>query len=329
MSDYLSILEKSVEDPFARALMEEVKRRPFRLHPGLDPQKYEITSSMKDAPTKWRAYSYTGASYQDPTKSFDAGTMTNVGYVMISLKDDTIIPIARGDDEHHQGHDVLSDEISKMCRKNGHPINQQFIPIFSWGTNYIYAERDIPPMLNALEKFLAYGGIDGPLRGSSSMRGVLLNSSDFVASGGAVSLKTGELAPVGQMVMRELSNLSTAIREADPSKPSTVGRAFQTAVKTCRALCQYRYSFGVPKQKEDALEILCQPEILGDLKKQGDVRKLEEIIFGFHGLKNAIHDGVRGYNVRKKKGEKDVWKDDDILAIWGDPEMAEDMLGRM
>lgn len=306
------------------ALLEAaLARKSFRLHPGLDPAKYQITDNMRDAPTKWQVYCYQGFTATDPSKSIEEGQMSPVGYVMISLVDDTIIPISRGD-EHHRGYDVLHHELGKEIKRNGSSVNpRDYLPVWSYGSNYIYSESDIKPMLIALTKFLSYGGLDGPLQGAQDLRHVVMNSSQFVAAKGNVTLVPDKLAPAGERIFEEFQALALAFREARNShSPSAVGRAFQTAIKFAAKLRPFIYYLAI-----NNYDILYKPEILNAMRKEGDLQKLEEAFFGFHGLKNSIHNQLREYVIRQSKGEVDHWKDDKIKALWGNVELAVDKFG--
>jgi hypothetical protein len=311
-------------------LVEAAARRPFRLHPGLTPEHYQITDTLRDH-QRWRAITHCGTSYSEDylkmkgMTNIEPGAMMEIGYVMISLKDDTIIPIARGD-EHHTGFDVLSDEIAKECKRNGHPINtRDFLPIWSYGANYIYRESDIPVMLIALEKFLSYGGVDGPLQGANDLRKLVMNSSEFVARKGKVTVTPNTLAPAGQKIYDGFVSLAETIRAGlTTEERSAQGRAFQAAIKFAAQLTPFISYLAI-----DDYDVLYKPEILRGLKKEGNLAEVEKLFFGFGGIKNQIHNAIREYNVRKAKKEVNYFKDDRIDALWGDPKLAEDMLGRI
>jgi hypothetical protein len=321
--NYLTILEMAVS------------RRSFRLHPGLSPEHYQITENLREF-ERWRVITHCGTSYSEDwiksqglEKNLDPGAMMEVGYIMISLKDDTIIPIARGD-EHHRGYDVLSDEIAEECRRNGHSINtKDYIPIWGYGSNYIYHKSEIPDMLIALEKFLSYGGRDGPLQGSNDLRNLVMNSSEFVARKGKIAIKPGTLAPAGKIVHDELVKLASAIRAANPDQRSSVGAAFQAAKKFVQKVGDFSFYLNID-YKTKVQEIFYRDDKkINELQKAGDLAGLEKLFFGFNGVKNEIHNAIRGCNERKRKGENPKYDDDRIEALWGDTKLAEDMLGRI
>ena len=80
-------------------IISEAQGASFRLMPGLDPNKYVMTDSLRSV-NKWWAYTYVG----DSSPEGKPDTMGEVGYIMISLRDNTIIPIS-----HHRGMDLLFD----------------------------------------------------------------------------------------------------------------------------------------------------------------------------------------------------------------------------
>lgn len=303
--------------------LEAVAKPSFRLHPGLDPTHYEITNSLRDY-KRWLAYSHQGFTASDPKNTIEIGQMAPIGYVMISLKDNTIVPISRGD-EHHRGADVLYDQISKECKRNGHPINpRDYVPIWAPGRNYIYSERDIPDMLAALTKFMSYGGVDGPLVGANDMRKVMMNSSDFIARKGNIRIDPGTISPTGQRIIDGFHTLGQTLRAAIDA-PEQVGvrgvrtKAIQAAAEFAAQLRPFLSNFAI-----DDYDILIDPKIIGAYKKSGDVHAVLELMFGPVGLKQRIHREMKAYLDRQAKGERNVWKDDEIVSLWGDVALAVD-----
>jgi hypothetical protein len=132
--------------------------------------------------------------------------------------------------------------------------------------------------------------------------------------------------PVGQKFYTALVALAKVIRDcrAD-SSPSSVGRAFtaaRTFVKNFRFTISYLCIANY--------DIFYKPEILRDLQKSSDpLQALDEMIFGFHGIKNQLHTELRLYLARQQKGEKDYFKDSNIVSMWGDVELAVEMLSRI
>ena len=88
---------------------------------------YKIKGNLGNV-EKWKAKIMVGNS------GGGVGKWENVGYVMISIKDKTIIPISRND-EHHTGYDFLQD----MDIPNVH----SYYPVFAIGNNYVDIAIDV------------------------------------------------------------------------------------------------------------------------------------------------------------------------------------------
>ncbi len=294
----------------------------FRLHPALDPNNYVMTHTLRDH-EKWRAKTYVNNNGGEES----ADGLQNVGYIMISLVDNTIVPISR-DDEHHMGSDLMYDLASGDYPGPGKKKDKaldinpsQFLPIWSYGQNYIYHEREIKPLLIALEKFLSYGGTDGILTGTNDFRGRLVRLSDFVKSKGQdlLIVSPGKLAPVGQRIYDDFKTLSEAIVQAQDSDDRIKLRpVFTFAAKLLKDLpLTLMWGLGI-----DVDYAKSWPGLLRELQKNNDLQGLRELFFGFHGIKNQMH-------VHMKAKKDDNWHKDDLSGIWGDVDLAIDMLARL
>jgi hypothetical protein len=301
----------NIED--SRISETAISQPSFCLHPSLDPKKYVMTNNLADF-EEWKAMTYEGNSRGEGDP--DVGKMGSVGYIMISLKDNTIIPMSRSD-EHNKGYDTLEF----LQRKTKGAIKSaNYLPIWSYGNNYIYNKSEVPDLLNALEKFLSYGGPDGVLKGTSTMRGLAMTSRQFVDSRGNYEATKHELAPLGAEVYADLKTLSETIRRARSTDlRSATGVAFQAAKVLVKLLARDRLlSKGIDYKAVESLG----PH-LRDLQKSGDLGGLEEMFFGFDGVKNVIHNSIR-----EALKDKDSWTSEDLKSVWGDLDLAVDMLGR-
>lgn len=290
------------------------KATPFRLHPALKVDDYDITDSLRDA-DRWRArclYANSGGT---------VGEMDEVGYVMISLKDDTIVPIARGD-EHHKGHEAL-ERLAKGRRRILKP--DDFIPVWCHGNNYIYEQSEVPALLTAIAKYLSYGGRDDVLLGAYQMEGQLVTLSSFVAEKGMVQIAPGRLAPLGQKVYDALKSAADAATEAlgDAPRPKRA-KAFAAARQAIDLIS--RHSQHIEGAKRDT--ILATKDALKIGASDLDVGKLEAALFGFDRIKRAIHMGIRKAIADRAK-EKKAWQIRDATATWGDLDLANDMFGNL
>jgi len=288
-------------------------RKPFRLHPGLNPEDYQITDNMRDV-ARWRCRIFAGDERDGQNK---------VGYVMISLKDDTIVPIARGD-EHHRGMDLMYD-FQNGYKKGGFRIDKveglrasDYIPIWAHGQNYIYDPREIPNLLIAVRKFLSYGGIDGVLIGANQMSGKIVKLSTFVSLNGNLEIKAGTLAPIGQKIYDDMKKLADILRSIPIDADRITARpAFVQAAKILKEMpASIIYKLGI--DYDDFKEL---PAKLRALQKDNDYKGLEELFFAYHGVKNKMHTFM-------KDNKDNMWHDRELKGIWGDVDLAIDMLGR-
>lgn len=301
------------------------QRESFILQPALDPSKYQITNSMRDV-EKWKAYVYAANSCNDDVK---IGDMDDVGYTMISLKDNTIIPIARSD-EHHMGYDMLSD-LQRKFRFNA----RDYVPVF-WGNNYIYHEEDRAKMLTALRKYISYGGNPNTaIKGSNDFNSLHMTIGEFVARNGDVTVAPGEFPPLARDFLKLLDALAAALETARQArdKPNDLvsrGKAFVAAAAVLRFLDQNSFEVGwCIDWKPDANKMI--PAIktaLTRYRREKDTVALEELFFDFHGVKNAFHNKLRETLDQINSGNR-PWNASYLEKFWGtDLEMAIDRLGR-
>lgn len=305
-------------------------RHGFRLHPALDASKYVMPGSLAGV-RRWKAFCYVGNDCEEK----DAQQMQDVGYVMISLVDDTIIPIARGD-EHHRGYDLLHDFASGEYATYGLPAARRgrrpkpgqgldirardYVPVWSHGTNYVYGPSDIADMTVALRKWLSYGGRDGIVIGSNDLRGRALSSSGMVASGGDFTVAPGTLAPIGAEIYARFEKLSATLVALgrEPTRPA-LSDAFRQTADLLSMIEPFGYQIGINLEFRNATL-----SRLKEVRRSGDSQQLWELVFGFDGIKNAMHVYLR------QETEKDwAWSRDHLSSIWGDPGLAIDMLGRL
>lgn len=285
----------------------------FILPAGLDPKNYVMTNSLGDI-RRWRAKVYKANS------GGKVGAMDTVGYVMISRKDNTIVPIASGD-EHHTGFDVLQ----YLARRHKFDV-KNYVPVWAYGRNFIYDKSDVPILLQAFKKYLAYGGIDGPLKGTSEYHGKVVMISYFVEHHGDMTIAPHELAPIGKMIVNGLQSLAQAVQAANASTQRSVrAKAFVAAETFLRHLDAL-----IPFELRDIKDEQVQKALgsIRELKAADDVDGLEQLLFGFHGIKNEMHNALRAAQKRMQNGTPD-YEDSDRKGTWGDIDLAVDMLGRM
>ncbi len=295
-------------------LLEATSNR-FILHPNLPPENYKMTNSLGQV-DKWKAYIYTNNNGYDQ----EIGEFGDVGYVMISLSDNTIIPIARAD-EHHMGMELLHD-LRKKYRITG-----EYYPIFPYST-YFNDERDKEKITIALTKYLQYRGNDGLMfvytEGDKvvhySPNQKMMHYSDFVKNPDMFKAFKKELAPIGQKFydnVKLLSDLVIAIGQ-NPDRIQSK-KAFDQAKVLLKYTISANRAFRVDSDKLSGYM-----NKLSEAIKENDVRSLEKMFFGFDGLKNVIHK-----EMKKIASDKNAWGFKDLQATWGDIDYAISLLAEL
>jgi hypothetical protein len=291
-------------------IIAEAEAPSFKLAPGLDPQNYEISETFADV-DRWKAMTYSGDS------TIPRGTLGKVGYVWISLKDNTIIPISRGD-EHHEGAVMVHD----LIRKKKLSINpSEYMPFWSLGNNYIYYRNTVPKWIAVIQKFLAWGGKNGVMKGSNDERGLLLDYRQFIEYEGTITLTQGKLNPLGQRFYDLHKALQDAILAAHGSdKASIVGKPFKLAADLVKFISELTFHAPADGLGPDKMKAFVKS--LREVTKARDIQALSELMFGFNSPKRAFHEKIR------HTGPKD-WAYSDLKAFWGDIEYAENLLAHI
>lgn len=303
-------------------IVESVKRAPFILHPELNPENYVMTGSLRDY-KNWKAIQYEGYSKKqalagekrnakENTRYFYPikGEMGEIGYVMISLIDNTIIPISRAD-EHLKGYVVLRD----IC-KNISASPKNYKPVWCGGLNYIYYPDEIPKWLNVISKFLSYGGIDGVMEGIEDMSGLFVKMSDFVKYKGNFTITRGELAIMGKEFIERYKNVAKLIALArnDQFSKTKIKAAFKESYELIDFLKKL-----VIIPWDDLIQTEKQISVL---ENDSNISGLEQLLFSNDSLKNKLHTEM------KNTSKTDVWLYPKFKKIFGDVDLAIDMLGR-
>lgn len=293
-------------------LFEDSNIQSFVLHPALNPEDYQITKNFRGF-SRWKA-----RCYLDNNSMGTKGAMDEVGYVWISNTTNVIIPIARGD-EHNRGGDLVwsmnHGDIKGVAA--GKIDMNDFIPFWVPGPNYLYRDSDIEIFLPIAKKALAYGAPDSQVIGTVRSGKRMLPLSDFVNANGNVEIEQGTLAPYGQRIYDVFRKLGDALRGLDNTTDRIRAMpAFQAAAEVLK-LVQFPLSaklgLGSDQLKNAAATLKA-------LQKENDIQGLSELFFGFHGIKNEMHTYM-------KKHRNGFFRDD-VEAVWGDIDLAIDMLAR-
>lgn len=286
--------------------------QPFRLHPNLDPANYQITDNMGALP-RWKAIVLTGNSVGETGPR--VGEWDHVGYVMISLDDNTIIPIARSD-EHNMGWDLVHELSEKS------PILQDFVPVWT-GNNYIYTKAENEVATKAYQKFLSYGGHDGVVQfGVHERDGGMTSMSDFVEHGAANAQPVkGRISPLGKKIIEAFQKIDTLIIPEMKREEGGLPPRLGSIVAACNELGKllevvsnpYVFSYG------DASRFL---EEIKAHRRDTSVQWFMDAVFGFHGIKNKLHMQM------KENLSIPSWAENRV-KFWGDLDLAIDILARM
>jgi hypothetical protein len=282
----------------------------FTLAPGLNPEHYAITDSMGDI-EKWKAMTFDGDG------TIKKGTMAPVGYVWISLKDNTIIPISKGD-EHHEGGDMVYGMIERGKWKFN---ARHYQPFYGRGTNYIYYREDAPKWVATIQKFLAWGGRNGVMKGANGESGVFLNYRQFVENNGTITLTTGQLNPMGKHFYDLHKALQDAILAAHGAdKPMVVMKPFKIAAEIIKFLSELSYHVPAEGLGTDRMKAFVKQ--VREATKERNVQVLSELMFGFESPKRAFHEKIR-------HTEPKDWDYAKVQGFWGDVEYAENLLAHL
>ncbi len=234
------------------------------------------------------------------------GAWDRVRYVMISLKDNTIIPIAISD-EHQTGYELMWNFYSK---KYGITVNQYY-SLCSWGNHYIYSKDELKGCAIAGEKYIKWGG--NP-KLEVNINEQVFNKSMIVPLKDIVKYKANpekliplygevknKILPFGKEFLKQWQNLSKSFNAGRNSMSPSIVK--QLAKKTIDVIeWQDENSFYTGSQEYI-------PVLKMFLKGIGDFQDLENFVFGFsdknneyikkvdlknfNGIKNYIHNNLR------------------------------------
>lgn len=286
--------------------------QPFALPKGVPAADFVMPGSLGNL-RNWRAK----VQLNNQGTDLKRGAFDEVGYVMIDAAADELIPISRAD-EHHKGFDMLD-----LKRRKWRIDPERFHPVFGMSDYYLYNAAQIPEALAALGKFRAWGGPNLTVRGAyGDMRKVLTSFDGFLAAKGDVTVEPGKLAEVGAGFVARLDGLRKALCEAMERPDALAASRVRREARRLHATFEASRALGrVYQGKEEDDPFLTGWEALVEAR---DWRGLDRAVFSHYGFKQRMHDGVRVTiaNPRHVFG-------DDVLAVFGDLDLANDMLGRM
>ena len=258
----------------------------FKLPNGVPQSLFKLTNSMADV-QKWKAKVLESYNLQKRKGSFDG-----VGYVMVSLKDNTIIPIAR-DDEHHRGEALLYDYYQPKYGVNP----EDYYPIFCDGNNYPYNEEEAIKLKTVLKKCKVYG-LDMKLTTVNMYyiqhgNDTLYTAENFIVGKAKPKKNTHKLTKTGEELLKVFTDLKDAFEYRD-ARGNLVFSKIQTATKS---VGEFLNNLVIAESGDTFLSDRDVEYINKQVEdyKYGILPEddLMDFLFGFNGLRNRVHNFLR------------------------------------
>lgn len=266
---------------------------------------YDISGDFSNV-KNWKAKIIEGNSLTDGKKK---GDWDNVGYVMISLSSNYIIPIARSD-EHHTGYDLLYDLIFDYKIKK-----LDYQSVYLLGTTFVYGEEYKEKELPSIKKAFEYGArniLVKEMGGGNSMDIIdyIENEGDFSkAKLNAKKLK--KISTNGQKFIDCLLSI-VEMFEQYKSNPLRQNPTFESRIiDACKQLNRIISSndilWDILKWEHKDKEMYTNFE---KAIKDGNIRTIDDSLFHMNGIKNTLHRLLKRKN---KKLEEFFWSNENAL----------------
>lgn len=223
------------------------------------------------------------------------GDFEPVGYVLISLSSNYIIPVARSD-EHQTGYDLLYHLINKYKLK---PTDYQ--SMFMLGNHYVYGGEYEQKEKKTIQKAYHYGARNILIRQANGERRSM-DIADYIKYDGdfvnaiKISKEQKLLSVEGQNFIDILTEI-TRLFEQYLTNPLRQNKKFESSiVKISERL------YHIIASNDVLYDIVNKPlKLLDNAVESGDIKSIEHAIFSFGGIKNTIH-------MRLKRDDKEVEK---------------------
>ena len=272
----------------------------FSISEKIPSEYFQIEGDFSKVKQQWKAKTILANS------GGKKGNWDRVRYVMISLKDNTIIPIAISD-EHQTGYDLMFKVYS---RKYGINVNSYY-SLCSWGNHYIYSKEELNDCVIAGEKYLKWGGnpkLEVHINQQVFNKELIIPIKDIVKyKGDPKKLLSiygdvkNKILPFGKDFLKQWQDLAKSFNAGRNSMSPSIVK--QLAKKTIDVIeWQDENSFYTGSSEYI-------PVLKMFLKGQGDFQDLENFVFGFSnkdnqyikkvdlddfsGIKNYIHNDFR------------------------------------
>lgn len=274
-------------------------------------KNFVISGNISNA-DNWKAKIILGNSMSDDMK---VGQMDDIGYIMISLDSNTIVPVARSD-EHQMGYELLHHYIEK----NKIP-DERYVAIYKDGHNYIYAKQ-ANEQKTALTKFRQYGGPDAIIEGSYDLAWMKTTIDDFI-SGKKPNLvyRKGELTPAIKKIISWIENILLLSREKN-KQAFAEAYSFVKFLKSNRPALFKIFDSGSFGILDVATEKILKAEA------EENFSGLEQAIFGYPGIKNHFHQSIRN-TIRSIESGKKGYYEEEIERFFGDLKLADAEFNRL
>lgn len=275
----------------------------FYLPKGVNPKDFQITESMSDV-KDWKAKIFVNNSGNENQV---VGQWDEVGYIMIGLDDNTIVPIARAD-EHRRGYELLIDYY--------HLDYHNYYPIFYKGKEFPYNEDDLNKLVVALKKAVSYGLniYDKQIYMKNINKSLdTISAKDFLENNGKL-FDDNNILPLGQDLIQAFKYLSEVFNKTTIRGKYSI-TLLNKAIKNLYNVCKkIKIEKNMPLMIPTYYEMM-ENDIIKYKEEYISNNDLMKHFFGFGGFRNMIHNILRknqyNTNLIKQIGSvKDV-----IMAI--------------
>ena len=243
------------------------------------------------------------------SKGKKVGQWDEVGYVLISLDSDFIVPVARAD-EHWQGHELFR----KLSENNMVP-DEDFVSVYVTGNNYVYKDQD-QKFLAAMKKYVAYGGKNGIIEGDyGSNRMYMADVASYIAGEGSLKVDKGQISVIAQSIFQYLTDILQKVQAKNPS----VFRAAHSFT------CWMYDRWPVLKMVDLNSMGLDLRTAIDNAEAKQDFHEIERLFFAHKGVKSQLHMTIRGY----LDGSQSEYAKEETEKFWGNVEKANIEINRL
>lgn len=215
------------------------------------------------------------------------GEWDDVGYVLIALNSNNIIPVARGD-EHQVGYDLLYHLFKKFKLPQ-----EEYVSVNATGANYLQNRNDERRVqtIQAIKKWMAMGGARLVIEDDTREGAVRVYSDQLGESGDVVPFK-GTLSEDGSRIVdtfQALSDTLNSIYTAKDREQDYQIKVFNEASVDFLQWMKSTLMFDLLSIWNDVAaglqKVLAVPE--------DDYTTAEAVLFSQNGIKNKIHNQLR------------------------------------